>query len=483
MAARMGEPASYDAVIVGAGPNGLSAAIVLAQAGRRVLVVEGSETIGGGLRSQALTLPGFVHDVCSAIHPLAAGSPFFKSLPLGPFGLEWVHPAAPLAHPLDDGAAVLLHRSVQETARSEQSARDGEAWTRLMAPFADGWIALMRELLQPPVHWPRSPAVLARFSLNALRSASHAARAHFKDDRLGALFAGLAAHAMLPLEAVGSAAFGLVLGASAHAVGWPFPRGGAQQFANALASHLRSLGGELETGREIRSWRDLPPARAYLFDTSPRSMVNIAGDQLPARYHRSIRRFRYGMGAFKMDWALREPIPWRSAECRLAGTVHVGGTIEEIERSEQDAWNGRTSDRPFVLLAQHTLFDSSRAPPGRHTAWAYCHVPNGSTVDMTERVEAQVERFAPGFREVILARHAINARELEARNPNLIGGDINGGAATIRQLLFRPTARLNPYTTPNSRIYLCSASTPPGGGVHGMCGYYAARSALRRVLR
>jgi phytoene dehydrogenase-like protein len=473
----------HDAVIIGAGPNGLSAAIVLAQAGQSVLVLERDADIGGGSRSRELTLPGFVHDVCSAIHPLTVGSPYLKSLPLAQHGLEWVHPAAPLAHPIDDGTAVVLHRSIDETARGGGDAHDRAAWLRLMRPFVDGWDQLAEEILQPPMHVPKHVGVLARFTMIAARSASSIGRTRFRGARLRALFAGLAGHAMLPLDNIGSAAFGVMLGASGHAVNWPFPRGGAQRLTEAMASYFRSLGGEVETGRMIDDWAQLPSARAFLFDTSPLAMTRIAGDRLPARYQRGAKRYRYGMGVFKIDWALSEPIPWRAQECRLAGTLHLGGAMEEIERSERDAWNGRICERPFVLLAQHTLFDPSRAPAGRHTAWSYCHVPNGSTVDMTERIEAQVERFAPGFRDCILARHTMNSREMEAHNPNCIGGDINGGAVTPMQILFRPVARVNPYSTPDPSIFLCSASTPPGGGVHGMCGYHAAQTVLRRALR
>jgi len=471
-----------DAVIIGAGPNGLSAAIALAQAGCSVRVFERSDMIGGGMRSMPLTLDGFTHDVCSAIHPLAVSSPFLKSLALEEHGLEWVHPTLALAHPHADGTATCLPRSLDDFARVVGHDR-AAAWIRIMRPFVEQWERLAREMLQPPIHVPKHPGVLLRFSLGGIRSASAACRAWFHDEKVRALFAGCAAHAMAPLEQTGTAAFGLMLGASAHAVGWPFPRGGSQQLANAMARKLESLGGEIETSHYIERWSQLPRARAYLFDTAPRALVAIAGDRLPQRFHRAVRHFRYGMGVFKIDWALSEPIPWRAESCCGAGTLHIGGSLEEIEQSERSAWNGKVCEQPFALLAQQSVFDDSRAPAGKHTAWAYCHAPLASTVDMTSRIEAQIERFAPGFRDCILARHTMNAQQMQAHNPNNIGGDINGGAATLRQLLFRPMMRRDPYATPNPSIFLCSASTPPGGGVHGMCGFHAARSALRGVLR
>ncbi len=474
---------SYDAVIIGSGPNGLSAAIVLAQAGRSVLVLEREGDIGGGVRSRELTLPGFTHDVCSAVHPLAAGSPFLKSLPLAEHGLDWVHPDIAMAHPLDGGRAGVLHQSLDKTAENADLREDGDAWRRLIGPFAEHWDEIADEILRPPIHVPRHPLLLARFTPRALRTTSSLGRRWFRGADMRALFAGLAAHAVLPLEKLGSASFGILLGASGHAVGWPFPRGGARHLSQAMASLLRSLGGVIETGRSIDRWEQLPNARAYLFDTSPRAMTQIAGERLPASYRKRVKRFRYGMGACKVDWALSEPIPWQNEHCRRAGTLHVGGTLEEIERTESETWHGRHSDKPFVILAQHTIADTSRAPAGRHTAWGYCHVPNNSPVDMTPLIEAQIERFAPGFRDCIIARHTITAPQFEASNPNEIGGDINGGAVSPMQIIFRPVARLNPYTTPNPRIFLCSASTPPGGGVHGMCGYHAARAALVRVLR
>lgn len=466
----------YDAIIIGAGPNGLAAAITLARAGYSVLLAEAAETIGGGMRSGELTLPGFIHDICSAIHPLGVGSPFFRELPLRDHGLEWIYPPTPLAHPLDDGAAATLERSINAT--SANLGPDGAAYWRLMAPFVKRWDRLGRMLLSP-LQLPRYPLVLARFGLLAIRSARGLAERRFAGERARALFAGLSGHAILPLERPLSAAFGLVLGALGHAVGWPLPRGGSQQIAEALGSYLRSLGGEIRTCTPITSLDALPPARAILLDVTPRQLLQLAGERLPLRYRRALERYRYGPGVFKLDYALDQPIPWRAAACSRAGTVHVGGALAEIADAEAAVWRGEHPERPFVLVAQQSLFDPSRAPAGKHTAWVYCHVPNGSTVDMTERIEAQIERFAPGFRSRILARSARSARDFERYNPNYIGGDINGGVQDLRQLFTRPVIRLNPYATPAQGIYLCSSSTPPGGGVHGMCGYCAAQAVLR----
>ncbi len=470
----------FDAVIVGAGPNGLAAAIVLARAGCSVLVIEAAEAIGGGACSAELTLPGFVHDICSAIHPLGAGSPLFRAFPLDRFGLEWIQPSAPLAHPLDDGTAVLLERSVDATATG--LGPDAAAYRRLMSPLVADAERILRFILGP-FRIPRHPLTLARFGLKALRSAAGLASEQFAGERARALFAGLAAHSMLPLERSPSAAVGLVLAMLGHTAGWPLPRGGSQRIADALVGYLRSLGGEVVTGRPVRALDELPPARAVLFDLTPRQVLAIAGQRFPAGYRRQLERYRYGPGVFKVDWALAGPIPWRAPECQRAATVHLGGTLAEIAASEREIALGRHPERPFVILAQPSLFDPSRAPEGKHTAWAYCHVPNGSRVDMTERIEAQVERFAPGFRDVILARSVMGPADLERYNPNYVGGDINGGLQDLRQLFTRPAPRLNPYTTPDPHLYICSASTPPGGGVHGMCGYWAARAALRRVLQ
>jgi phytoene dehydrogenase-like protein len=464
------------AVVVGSGPNGLAAAVELARRGHSVLVVEAAGTVGGGTRSAALTLPGFVHDVCSAVHPMAVASPFFKTLPLAEHGLEWVEPAIPLAHPLDDGTAAVLERSVDATA--DALGPDARAYRRLMGPLAAGAAGLFGDLLGP-LRLPRHPLTALRFGLRAIRSGKGLADAWFRTDRARALVAGLAAHAVLPLEQTPGAAVTLMLGLAGHAVGWPFPRGGAQKIADALASHLRSLGGRIETGRTVRSINEFADARAVLLDVTPRQVLALAGHRLPGRYRRALARYRYGPGVFKVDWALAGPIPWRAAECRRAGTVHVGGTLEEVAAAERAPWRGEHPERPFVLLAQPSLFDPTRAPAGQHTAWGYCHVPHGSTVDMTARIEAQVERFAPGFRDLILARHTSDTAAMEAHNPNYVGGDITGGVADWWQLFTRPVARLDPYSTPARGLYLCSASTPPGGGVHGMCGYFAARSAAR----
>jgi phytoene dehydrogenase-like protein len=469
---------SYDAVIVGGGPNGLAAGITLAQSGKRVLVLEAKETIGGGTRSAELTLPGYVHDICSALHPLGVASPFFRNLPLAQYGLEWVFPPASLAHPLDDGTAVVLEGTVAETAAN--LGPDAAAYRRLMGPLVDGWQGLLDDVLGP-LRFPAHPLRMARFGVMALLPAATLARRAFRGERARAVFAGMAAHAMLPLSRPATAAFGLILGLVGHAVGWPMARGGSQRIADALGAHLQSLGGEIVSGRPVRSMEELPEARAMLFNTSPRAMVQIAGDRLPAGYRAALSHFRYGPGVFKVDWALDGPIPWRARACLRAGTVHVGGTLEEIAEGEDAVWQGEHPERPYVLLAQQSLFDATRAPEGKHTAWAYCHVPHGSTEDMTDRIEAQLERFAPGFRDRVLARHTFTAAEMEAYNPNYVGGDINAGVQDLRQFFTRPVVRVNPYTTPVRGLYLCSSSTPPGGGVHGLCGMYAAEAALRRA--
>ncbi len=471
----------YDAIIVGSGPNGLAAAITLAREGWSVLVREAEETIGGGTRSAELTLPGFTHDVCSAFHPLGAGSSVFRALPLADHGLEFVHPPAPLAHALDDGRAVVLERSLDETASS--LGGDGDEYRRLVAPFVERWGELEHDLLRPLVRVPRHPLVTARFGLHALRPARGLAEGVFDGERARALFAGVSAHSFLPLERAASAAVGLALLTLGHAVGWPVVRGGSQKLADALAAYLRSLGGEIETGAPVESLAELPSARAVICDLTPRQLLRVAGARLPSRYRRRLERYRYGPGAFKLDYALDGPIPWKASECDRAGTVHLGGMLAEVAEAERAPWEGRHAERPFVLVGQQSRFDDTRAPDGKHTLWAYCHVPNGSTFDMSERVERQIERFAPGFRELVLARSVSTPAELERRNANLVGGDINGGVADLRQLLARPVARLNPYSTPVPGLYICSAATPPGGGVHGLCGYRAALAALEAATR
>jgi phytoene dehydrogenase-like protein len=467
-----------DAVVVGSGPNGLAAAVTLARAGRSVLVLEAEDELGGGCRSGALTLPGFTHDICAAVHPMAMVSPFFGTLDLQRYGLEFLHPPIPLAHPLDDGSAATLERDMAATAASLD--RDAASYQRLMAPLTADADKLFAELLRP-LRFPHHPLALARFGVHAFRSAAGLARSRFHGAPARALFAGLAAHSMLPLEQVATAAFGLVFAVLGHAYGWPVVRGGSRRIVDALALQLNALGGVVLTGRPVRTLADVPPARAVLFDVTPRQLVAIAGGSLPTGYRRRLERFRYGPGAFKVDWALAGAIPWTAPACRRAGTVHVGGTLPEIVASEAAVAGGACAERPYVLVAQQSLFDETRAPAGKHTAWAYCHVPNASTVDMTERIEAQIERFAPGFRERVLARSVRSPAELERYNANYIGGDINSGAADVRQILARPDWHL--YSTPNPRLYLCSSSTPPGGGVHGMCGVYAAQAALRRALR
>jgi phytoene dehydrogenase-like protein len=441
-----------------------------------VRVLEAAETVGGGARSAELTLPGFVHDVCSAIHPLGVASPFFRTLPLEEHGVEWIEPPAALAHPFDDGTAALLRRSTE--AEMATLGEDDTRWRRIFMPLARTAEELLEDTLGP-LTVPSHPLALARFGLRAALPATTVARLSFRGEKARGLFAGLAAHSMLRLDRPPSAAFGLMLGLLGHAVGWPLLRGGSQALSDALAAYLRSLGGDIETGRRVESLGELSGARLTLLDVSPRGFLALADDRLPARYRRRLERYRYGPGVFKLDWALDGPIPWRAEECAQAATVHLGATLEAIAASEAAPSEGRIAERPFVLLAQQSLFDPTRAPAGRHTAWAYCHVPNGSDVDMTERIEAQVERFAPGFRDRVLARSALAPADLEHYNPNYVGGDINGGRADLRQLFTRPVARWTPYSTPLPGVYLCSASTPPGGGVHGMCGYHAARAARR----
>ena len=468
--------AEFDALVVGAGPNGLAAAIELARAGWSVRVYEARNTVGGGARTAELTLPGFRHDICSAIHPLGLGSPLMRQLPLAEYGLEWIHPDIPLAHPLDDGQAVALYHSLEDTAAA--LGRDGTNYRRLIRPIGERWHDLAVDILGP-FKVPQHPLLLARFGLSALPSAKTLSRLLFRTQEAQALLAGNAAHSLMPLENLLTASFGVVLAALGHAVGWPVAKGGSQGIVDAMAAYLKSLGGEIVTGHPVEHIDALPSARAVLFDTSPKQLLQIAASRFPHRYQRALERYRHNPGVFKVDFALDGPIPWRAAACRRAGTVHVGGTLEEIAVSESAVWYGRHSDRPFVLVAQQSLFDDTRSPQGKHTCWAYCHVPHGSTVDMTERIEAQIERFAPGFRDLILARHRMNTAEVERYNPNYIGGDITGGVQDLWQLWTRPTIQRVPYATAAEGIYLCSASTPPGGGVHGMCGYHAARAVLR----
>jgi phytoene dehydrogenase-like protein len=464
-----------DAFIVGSGPNGFTAAILLARAGLRTTILEAESSVGGGTRSAELTLPGFVHDICSAVHPLAISSPAFASFPLADHGLEWIHPPIPLAHPFDDGSAAILRRSVDDTSRA--LGIDGAAYAHAVTPLANRWHELASEVLQPVFHLPHNPLLLARFGWQAWRPAGTAARRLFRTPGAQALFAGLAAHSLLPLDAPGSAAFGWILAIAAHAVGWPIPRGGSQQIANALASYFTSLGGKIVTNTRVRSLDDFENHSLVLCDLTPRQFLEITGRRLTGSYRNQLQRYRYGPGVFKIDWALSQPVPWRARECASAGTLHLGGSLDEIEASENEASAGAISEHPFVLFVQPSLFDSGRAPAGKHTAWAYCHVPHASNFDMTSRIETQVERFAPGFADTVLARHTFTPEELEQHNANLVGGDISGGLQNLKQLIFRPTRSL--YRTPLENVYLCSASTPPGGGVHGMCGYHAARLALR----
>ncbi|HJP95142.1 MAG TPA: NAD(P)/FAD-dependent oxidoreductase [Pyrinomonadaceae bacterium] len=464
-----------DAIVVGAGPNGLAAGIELARAGKRVRIYEASDRVGGGARSANLTLPGFTHDICSAVHPLAVSSPFFSELDLAKYGLRFIEPPAALAHPFDDGTAILLKRSVETT--SQQLGRDAERYRKLMQPFVNNWNTLSHEILGP-LRIPRHPFVLARFGLHAIRSAEGFVKSNFEEMLTRALFAGLAAHSSLALDQLGTAAFGLVLGTLGHAVGWPIPRGGAEAISNALSAYFTDLGGEIIAGTHIKSIKELPSSKCVLFDVTPRQLIKILGETAPRWFKAKLQKYRYGPGAFKMDWALDGPVPWTAAECKQSATIHLGGSLDEILKSEKAAWEGSSNKEPFVLVAQPSLFDATRAPAGKHTLWAYCHVPNGSTHDMSNSIEDQIERFAPGFRKLILARCVMSPAQLENHNPNLVGGDINGGAQVLSQMFTRPTART--YSTPIEGVYICSSSTPPGGGVHGLCGYHAARVALRK---
>ncbi|HYC47716.1 MAG TPA: NAD(P)/FAD-dependent oxidoreductase [Burkholderiales bacterium] len=469
---------TFDAIVVGSGPNGLAAAVVLAEAGVSVLVVEARDTIGGGARTAELTLPGFQHDICSAIHPTAVVSPFFRRLGLERLGIELVYSPTPLAHPLEDGSVALLQRSVAETGAS--IGDDAQAWHDLVTPYLAHGNDFFESILRP-IRIPRHPFLMLRFARDGLRSCTGLVTSRFGGPRARALFTGCAAHSVLPLDSFATASFGMVMTLAAHAIGWPSVRGGSQNLSDALARHLRSLGGTIQTGTPVASLDELPSSRVVLFDLAPQHIARIAGDALPSGYRNRLLRFRYGPGIFKVDWALDGPIPWLSPQCLQAATVHVGPSFEEIVQSEHEMSHGRISERPFVLVAQQSLFDSTRAPEGKETGWGYCHVPHGSTLDMTDRIERQIERVAPGFRDRILARHTMDPHDFEAHNANMIGGDLGGGANDFRQFMFRPVVRANPYTTPNDKLYICSSSTPPGGGVHGMCGYWAAQSALRKL--
>ena len=474
----MSARALLDAIVVGSGPNGLAAAIALAREGHSVRVYEAQSTVGGGARSAELTRPGFVHDRASTVHALALLSPFLKSLPLAQFGLQFAHPEAPFAHPLDDGTAVVVERSIAASADT-LGARDGRAYAKLVTPLVENCDTLMEALLGP--FSVRHPVAMAKFGWHAIRSAEGLAKGLFETERARAMFAGVAAHSLVPLDKLATSGYALGLIIAAHAVGWPVSRGGAQQLANALVAYLQSLGGEVVTGAPVESLAALPPSRVVLLDVTPRQLVRIGGDRLSRFYRWRLTRYRYGPGVFKMDWALNEPVPWRAPECRRAGTLHLGGSATEIAGSERASWEGRDCERPYVLVTQPTLFDPTRAPPGKHTLWAYCHVPHGSAVDMRERIERQIERYAPGFRDCIEEAHVTSPADLERGNANLVGGDIAGGAADLAQLYTRPIASFNPYRTSIDNVFLCSSSTPPGVGVHGMSGFHAARAAMRLI--
>lgn len=463
----------FDTAVVGSGPNGLCAAITLAQAGRSVVVLEAAQNIGGGARTRELTAPGFLHDVCSAIHPMGISSPFMRTLGLEDHGLEWIHPLAPLAHPLDGHPAAMLERDIDATAAT--LGRDGERWSKWMSPWPARWEGLCEDALAP-LGIPSHPFWMAEFGLSAFRAAESLAKGRFKDNSARALFAGLAGHSVIPLDMAPSAAIGVMLGIAGHAVGWPMPRGGSSSISAALASKLRSLGGEIITDTTVTHIDQIPTDGPILFETAPARLVDIAGDALPLSFRRKLQAYKHGPGVFKIDYALSAPIPWSDPAVSRAGTVHLGGSLEELTASERACWNGEHSESPFVLMAQQSLFDSTRAPQGKHTGWAYCHTPSNSMVDMTDAIEAQIERFAPGFKDTIIAKHSMHSLDFEAMNANYIGGDVNGGAPTLDQLFTRPTART--YRTPNPRLYLCSAATPPGGGIHGMCGHHAAQAAL-----
>lgn len=466
----------FDAVVIGSGPNGYAAAIAMQQQGLSVLIIEAEEETGGGTRSAELTLPGFMHDLGSTIHPLGAGSPFLRTLPLDQFGLEWIFPPQALAHPFDNGQAVLLKRSVADTA--QQFGTDEGAYNKLMQPIVDHWDNIAPDFLGP-LPWPKHPVQLIKFGLRAIQSAEGLVNRYFQEEATKTFIAGIAAHVMLPLNTLVSSGIALVLGALGHVIGWPFPKGGAQSITHAMDTYFKSLGGTVQTGNRVQSVSDIPACKVMLFDITPKQLLNIQGLSFSTLYRKQLEHYRYGQGIFKIDWALNSPIPFRNPDCAKAATVHLGGSFEEIALSERLVWENKHPEKPYVLLVHQTQFDSSRAPKGRHTAWAYCHVPRYSQVDMTTAIENQVERFAPGFKDTVLARHTMNATQVEQYNANYIGGDINSGAQTIFQQFTRPTFRLKPYRTSIRNVYICSASTPPGGGVHGMCGYHAARLALK----
>lgn len=469
---------NYDSVVVGSGPNGLSAAIFLAQNKHSIILCEAKDTVGGGMRSAELTLPGFIHDICSAVHPLGIGSPFFRQLPLNRYGLDWVQPILPMAHPFDDGTAAILDQSIEKSSASLQI--DSDSYKKLMVPLVRNWDLIENDILGP-LHFPSHPLAMTSFGYKAIRSGVGFSKHYFQGMHARGFFAGLAAHSMMPLDWPLTAAFGIILALLGHRYGWPFARQGSQKIADALAAYFLSLGGVIETNRKIDHVSQLHNIPIALFDVTPKQLLHIAGNQFPQAYQTKLKKYRYGQGIYKMDWALSHPIPWKAKECREAGTIHIGGTLEEIALSESEVWQKKHPEKPFIILAQPSLFDKTRAPEGKHTAWGYCHVPSHSTFDMSERIEAQIERFAPGFRDCILARHCMSPIEMEQYNANYVGGDINGGVQDIFQLFSRPVARIVPYSTPAKGIYICSSSTPPGGGVHGMCGYHAAKAALRTV--
>lgn len=466
----------YDAVVVGAGPNGLAAAIALQQKGLSVKILEAKSSIGGGMRSMPLTLPGFVHDLCSAVHPMGVYSPFFKSLPLQEHGLEWVFPEFALAHPFADGKAAVLAHSLTETAQS--LGIDGKAYVQFMEPLINSWDKIGKDLLGP-IKIPAYPIEAAKFGVNAISSVVGLANRKFKDQYAKGFLAGLAAHSIRPLEHSVTSAIGLVLAVVGHKIGWPFPKGGTQQLANALASYFTAIGGTIETDHKVTSFKELEFARVKLFDLTPQQLLNMADLRFSSLYELQLKNYRYGPGIFKIDYALREPVPFKASACNRAGTVHIGGTIEEIAEAERNVWEGKHPQNPFILFSQHSMFDATRAPEGKHTGWAYCHVPAGSTVDMTGAIEKRIEVFAPGFRDVVMERHVMNTQDLQTYNSNYIRGDITGGVTDIWQLFTRPTIRVSPYTTPLPDVYICSSSTPPGAGVHGLCGFYAAQRAAK----